>query len=524
MPLVQPKAQAEKAAQPEKPAPARRARTAKAPVREEGDLIYGRTIRDEPMPIGEVGEESGRVAVEGVVFKRESRQLKSGKYLFTFALTDYTGSVSSKIFLEEKDLENVAGKIKEGQWLRVGGDCQYDSYAHEVVLRATGIRPVSPVERTDNAPEKRVELHLHTQMSSMDGLTPIKEVVQRAAKWGHPALAITDHGVVQAFPDAYEAAHKAGIKLILGMEAYMVADRAGVVRGPGAGDFHQEFVVFDIETTGLDKFKCGITELGAVRVQDGKIQDTFESFVNPGMPIPSEVVHLTGITDAMVADAPEVSQVLRDFAAFCGDSVLVAHNAAFDIGFIRHYGRMHGLKFANPVLDTLALSRSLYPHVRSHKLNDIAKRLNVTMIRHHRASDDAATCAGILDKLLAELAGKGVERLELVNQKVLEMNPQAGESFHTVVLVKNHTGLRNLYELVSEAHLHHLYRGKPRIPKHMLAEKREGLIIGSACEAGELYEAVSLGRQWGELCDIARFYDYLEIQPISFNEFLMRSG
>ena len=198
MPLVLPASQPEKAPQPEKPAPARRPRTSKAPVREEGDLIYGRTIRDEPIPMGEVGEESGRVAVEGVVFKRESRQLKSGKYLFTFALTDYSGSVSSKIFLEEKDLESVAGKIKEGQWLRVGGDCQYDSYAHEVVLRATGIRPVSPVERTDNAPDKRVELHLHTQMSSMDGLTPIKDVVQRAAKWGHPALAITDHGVVQA--------------------------------------------------------------------------------------------------------------------------------------------------------------------------------------------------------------------------------------------------------------------------------------------------------------------------------------
>ena len=524
MPLVLPASQPEKNAQPEKPAPARRPRASKAPVREEGDLIYGRTIRDEPIPMGEVGEESGRIAVEGVVFKRESRQLKSGKYLFTFALTDYTGSISSKLFLEEKDLESVTGKIKEGQWLRVGGDCQYDSYAHEVVLRATGIRPISPVERMDNAQEKRVELHLHTQMSSMDGLTPIKEVVQRAAKWGHPALAITDHGVVQAFPDAYEAAHKAGIKLILGMEAYMVADRAGVIRGPGEGDFHQSFVVFDIETTGLDKFKCGITEIGAVRVQDGKILDTFESFVNPGMPIPSEVVHLTGITDAMVADAPEAAQVLQDFAAFCGDSVLVAHNAAFDIGFIRYYGRMYGLNFANPVLDTLALSRSLYPHVRSHKLNDIAKRLNVTMIRHHRASDDAATCAGILDKLLAGLAGKGVDRLELVNQKVLEMNPQAGESFHTVVLVKNHTGLRNLYELVSEAHLHHLYRGKPRIPKHMLAEKREGLIIGSACEAGELFRAMLRGDEPDELERIASFYDYLEIQPIGNNAFLIREG
>ncbi len=523
MPLVLPQAQQEKPKQPAKAAP-RRSRAPKAPVREEGDLIYGRTIRDEPIPIGEVSEESGRVAVEGVVFKRESRQLKSGKYLFTFALTDYTGSISSKLFLEEKDLENITGKIKEGQWLRVGGDCQYDSYAHEVVLRATGIRPISPVERVDHAQEKRVELHLHTQMSAMDGLTPIKDVVQRAAKWGHPALAITDHGVVQAFPDAYEAAHKAGIKLILGMEAYMVADRAGVIRGPGEGDFHQSFVVFDIETTGLDKFKCGITELGAVRVQDGKILDTFESFVNPGMPIPSEVVHLTGITDAMVADAPEAAEVLRQFAEFCGDSVLVAHNAAFDIGFIRHYGRMNGIAFSNPVLDTLALSRSLYPHVRSHKLNDIAKRLNVTMIRHHRASDDAATCAGILDKLLAELTDKGVERLELVNQKVLEMNPEAGESFHTVVLVKNHTGLRNLYELVSEAHLHHLYRGKPRIPKHMLAEKREGLIIGSACEAGELFRAVLRGDEPDEQERIASFYDYLEIQPIGNNAFLIREG
>ena len=418
-------------AQPEKPkaekkepAP-KKPRVQKQQVREEGDLIYGRTIRDEPIPMSEVSEESGRVAVEGVVFQQESRQLKSGKYLLTFALSDYTGSISGKIFLDEKNIEDVEGKIKKGVWLRVGGDCQYDSYAHELVLRVTGVRPVAPVERKDEAQDKRVELHLHTQMSSMDGLTPIKDVISRAAKWGHPAVAITDHGVVQAFPDAYEAAKKAGVKLILGMEAYMVADRAGVVRGPGTGDFSQSFVVFDIETTGLDKFKCGITELGAVKVVDGKITDTFESFVNPGMPIPPEVVHLTGITDAMVADAPSVESVLADFAAFCGDSVLVAHNASFDIGFIRHYGRMYGIGFNNSVLDTLALDRSLYPTVRSHKLNDIAKRLGVNMIRHHRASDDAATCAGILVKLLAQLEEQDVHRLELINQKVLEMHPEA---------------------------------------------------------------------------------------------------
>lgn len=500
-------------------APFRRAKASDDP-----DVIYGRTPSGATVKMGELSEESGRVVVEGTVFTTEEKELKGGKTLYTFALTDYTGSVSCKIFADGKVLPVLQEHVQDGQWMRVGGECQYDTFSRDLVLRVSGIRLIdAPPERMDTSTEKRIELHLHTQMSTMDGLTPIKDVIQRAARWGHEAIAITDHGIVQAFPDAAEVARKAGIKVLLGVEAYMLSDRISAVSGGNSLGFDQPFVIFDLETTGLDCRSDEILEIGAVRMVSGEVVERFGTFVAPTGSIPAHITHLTGITDDMVEGAPGPEQALADFAAFAGDDILVAHNASFDMGFIRSIGAQYGLAFANGVVDTLALSRALYPHVRHHRLNDIAKRLNIRLENHHRAVDDA-TCTGyILTKFLQMVEEAGVHRLCDINGGLVKNNSDSAASYHTIILVKNQVGLKNLYKLVSRSHLE-FFNKRPRMPKAMIEELREGLIIGSACEAGELYRAMLGGADEETLEEIAAFYDYLEIQPLGNNAFLVREG
>ncbi|MGI5878399.1 MAG: PolC-type DNA polymerase III [Christensenellales bacterium] len=476
-------------------------------------------------PMAELTESSGFVAVEGEILRSEHRQVKSGKDLFVFDMTDRTSSVTVKMFAPAgSDAEDMTEMFAEGRSVRVAGEWLYDDFSREMVLRARQAEPATPRIREDNAPRKRIELHLHTQMSAMDGLTSVDSALRQAARWGHSAIAITDHGVVQAFPDAAALAHELGIKLILGMEAYITGGHVPAVLGANDAPLTQPCVVLDIETTGLTVSRDGITEIAAVLVEGGQITGRFQTFVNPGVPIPPTVVHLTGITDDMVRDAPDATEALRRFHEFAGGRALVAHNAGFDMGFLRRYGREAGAAFDQPVVDTLALARALYPTNRSHKLAALCKKLGVRLEGHHRAINDAEATAGLFRVMIEELRNRGVSRLDQVNAALSEGAVHAVQTFHATLLVRNPTGLRNLYRLISESHLHHLYRGKPHIPAELLAERREGLLVGSACEAGELYQAILRGEDRKRIDEIVSFYDYLEIQPLGNNEFMVCEG
>jgi len=383
---------------------------------------------------------------------------------------------------------------------------------------------IPPQEREDNQDKKRVELHLHTQMSAMDAVSPVSSLVSRAAKWGHPAIAITDHGVLQAFPDAYAAGKKYGIKIIYGVEAYLINDCKPLVINGNDKDFSQPFVVLDIETTGLDAKKDKITEIGAVKIIGKEIVEEFQTFVNPEIPIPAQITELTGITNEMVKDAPTIEEALIKFREFCGDAALVAHNAPFDIGFIREKASPIGWEINNPIVDTLTLSRELLKDLKRHKLDVVAKHLGIKLENHHRANDDARATGEILIKLIDILEDKGVKYLSEINIAFSHAsNLNSLENNHAVILVKNKTGLRNLYILVSKAHLDYFYR-KPRIPKSLFIKYRDGLLIGSGCEAGELYKAMVKGAPYNEVEEIANFYDYLEIQPLANNKYLVREG
>ena len=491
---------------------------------EEG-LLFGRSLREDCIPMRDVNEESGRIAVEGEVFRVETRETRGGKTLVTFDMTDQTSSVTAKFFAEAKDAAAILEKVKEGAYLRVAGDYAYDAYAHECSLRVTAMREAeAPPAKMDQAAEKRIELHLHTQMSAMDATTDVEKVIRRAAKWGHPAIAITDHGVVQAFPAAFDAGKKAGIKVILGVEGYLVSDRADVVRDADQDSAERRYVALDIETTGLDPLHDRITEIGAVRYVRGEAVEKFQTFVNPEIPIPANITHLTGITDEMVAHAPDRCQAIQAFLEFAGTDTLSAHNASFDLAFLRRDALAAGRSITAPVVDTLELSRLLLPTMRRHRLNDVASRLGVTQVNHHRADDDALVCGNILMKLLAMAREQGVERLGELNTKLIAQNPEVGAAHHIIILVKNQKGLKNLYELISRSMLDHFHKGKPRMPKSLIDEKREGLLLGSACEAGELFTAILHGSEPQVIREIASWYDYLEVQPLGNNAFLTRNG
>lgn len=489
-------------------------------------ILFGKEFTGTPVKIVDTKIPGESVIVEGNIFNIEPREIKGEKYIVSFDITDKSDSTTVKFFVKRSVFDNeLKDKIKKDAYLRVQGEVQFDKYAKEINIMAKAIMTAqAPPPRMDTAEEKRVELHLHTQMSSMDGVTPVKTYIKRAIEWGHKAIAITDHGVVQAFPDAMNAADKSDLKVIYGVEAYLIDDLGNAVFSPRGQNLDDTYVVFDIETTGLSKEKEMITEIGAVKVADGKIIERFSTFVNPQRPISAEITKLTGITDDMVKDAPTIENVLPEFLKFCEDTVLVAHNASFDTGFIRIAAERAGLgELHHTIVDTLELARALLPELNKHKLDIVCEHLGVTLNGHHRAVNDAEATAEVFIKFLDMLAEKKVFTLDEINVLASRtVNYKKLRAYHAIILVKNYTGLRNLYELVSMAHIDYFFR-RPRIPKSKFMQMREGLILGSACEAGELYRALLDGEPKQRIEELVHFYDYLEIQPLGNNKFMIDS-
>ena len=496
------------------------------------DLLYGKEIKGRVVPVGELNLKMGSAVVEGRVFGMECYETRRpGQWCMNFDMTDERGSVSVRKYMDEKEARVLGGAVSDGMWLRVQGKLALSFDGKDVQLQPVSIMRIQHQGRKDTAPEKRVELHLHTQMSTMDAITDVGKVVAQAASWGHPAIAITDHGTVQAFPKARDAGKKGKIKILYGVEGYFVnnLDDRIAVHGEQDRDFADEIVCFDIETTGLKVRREAITEIGAVVLKNGEITERFQTFVNPNRRLTPEIIGLTGITDAMLADAPQLKDALTAFLQFVNGRPLAAHNAEFDISFIREGCRKVGLEFDPTYVDSLILAQNLLPELHKYKLDIVAEHLDLPAFNHHRASDDAAMVGYMLipffEKMRREM---GIHRLQQINGEMLKLRPEGGKSNrhpkHIIILAKNKLGLKHLYQLISASNLKYFKR-VPIIPKTELAAHREGLIIGSACEAGELFRAVADGsKDWAELKRIASFYDYLEIQPICNNMFMLRKG
>lgn len=487
------------------------------------NILYGnRQITDEVLDISTLDDSSGIATICGDIFKTDVIETKNGTVIFSFSITDYKSSITVKFF-PKKDLDELINNIKKGTRVKVKGECSYDMYSREITIKARNIVKVEKIEKMDISDEKRVELHLHTTMSSMDAVTPASKLIERAAKWGHKAIAITDHGVVQAYPEAMDAGKKHGINIIYGVEGYLANNGTPVVLKDKGQKLDDTYVVFDIETTGFSNQNDNIIEIGAVKIQEGKIIDRFSKFVNPKRPIPAKIVELTSITDSMVENEETIDIVLKEFLDFTGDSVVVAHNAAFDTSFIRKNCKDLNLEFNNSVMDTLPLARFLYPELKRFKLNTIAKYLGISLENHHRAVDDAEATAGILLHSFNILKDdKDIHDLTTLNEYFLRnIDVKKLPLYHIIILAKNQTGIKNLYKLISEAHLDNFFK-KPRFPKTLIEKYREGLIIGSACESGELYKAILENVENEDIEKIVEFYDYLEIQPIDNNMFLVR--
>lgn len=489
-------------------------------------ILLGKEINGTNQKIIDTKILGENVIIEGSIYNIEPREIRGEKYIVSFDITDLSDSTTVKFFVKKSVFDaELSDKIKKGKYLRVQGEVQFDKYTKEIDIMAKNIMAAAaPPPRMDDAEEKRVELHLHTQMSSMDGVTPVKKYIERAIAWGHKAIAITDHGVVQAFPDAMNAIGKSDLKVIYGVEAYLIDDLGSVVTMPRGQSLDDTFVVFDIETTGLSKETESITEIGAVKVVDGKIIDRFSTFVNPERPIPAEITKLTGITNEMVADAPVITEILPKFLEFCQDAVLVAHNANFDTGFIRlNAERKCGIEVKNTVLDTLELSRALLPELKKHKLDIVCEQLGVSLEGHHRAVNDAEATAEVFLKFIDMLVEKEIYKVDDINVFSSQtVNYKKLKAYHAIILAKDYVGLRNLYELISLSHIDYYFR-RPRIPKSNLIQHREGLILGSACEAGELYRALLDKKPKQVIEELVNFYDYLEIQPLGNNRFMIES-
>ncbi len=493
--------------------------------------IIGAPIKERPTPIKEVDADGSMITVWGEVFKIDTRDNRDGsKTHFQLFITDRTSSLTVSLWMDKsREKEKIAAfeGIKKGDCIVVAGRYDYDDYAKCNLLRPRSISVVARYYRQDLADEKRVELHMHSKMSSMDGVSEAKDLVKQAAAWGHKAVAITDHGVVQAYPDVMNTAEdlrRSGkdIKILYGMEAYYVNDMVTAVDGSADSAVADDVIVFDIETTGLSMANERITEIGAVRLSGGEVIDTFDIFVNPGKPIPAKIVELTGITDAMVADAPTEAEALRRFYDFCGDCrVLVAHNAPFDTSFIKAAARRCNMPYEFTAIDTVPICRTLYPGHKNYKLDTVAEFLRLPPFNHHRACDDANVLALIYKHCISDMQTRGIQTLQQVNTGITGVDPKRAKYYHLIIIARNLVGLKNLYKLVTHSNLECFFR-RPRITRSKLMEHREGLIIGSACEAGELYRAILDGKSWGELCDIASFYDFLEIQPLGNNAFMLR--
>jgi len=495
---------------------------------ESAEIIKGRAIRETPVNICDALQRLGeKLTVVGDVFASEIKELRNEKCVATFDITDYSGSLMIKIFGTVKEIEEMKlSSIKNGATLLVSGKIDYDQYARDIVISANSLIKVKRIPKMDNYPEKRVELHCHTNMSAMDAVTDPVTLINRAASWGHQAMAITDHGNVQAFPDCMYNMPK-DFKVIYGMEAYVVNDveRDMVMYGEDGRSFDDEVIVFDVETTGLNFRTDRLTEIGAVKLKNLQVVDSFNTKVNPEKPIPEKITELTGISDADVKDAPHEAEALRMFMEFCGDKpVLIAHNARYDTNMINQVCKRQNITFDYTWVDTLVMCQSMLPEMGRHKLNLVAKQLKLGKFDHHRASDDAL----MLAKIYVELAGRlkndrGFKSLNELNKLVDEIETKKLKSYHHIILVRNQAGLKNLYKLVSLSNLEYFYK-KPLIPKSILQQHREGLIFGSACEAGELFQALLDIRDEEYIEQIAKFYDYLEIQPIANNEFMVRDG
>ncbi len=511
------------------------------------DVLYGRDFEEEAMKLEELIGEMGEVVVRGKILSTDKREIKNEKTIYMFDITDFTDTITVKMFARNDQMPEIEAGVKAGAFVKIKGISMIDKFDHELTIGSVnGIKkiPDFTVSRKDTASHKRVELHCHTKMSDMDGVSDVKDIVKRAYKWGHRAIAITDHGVVQGFTDANHVwddvwkeeknrRKEAGdanpdkndfFKIIYGVEAYVVDDLKQIVTGSVNQDFNGDFVVFDIETTGFSPIKNRIIEIGAVKVQNGAITDRFSAFVNPDVPIPFEIEKLTGINDSMVIDAPEIDIVLPQFLEWCGDSVMVAHNANFDMSFIMENAQRLGLPTVFTYVDTVPIARILLPNQAKHTLDAVAKSLGVILDNHHRAVDDAEATAQIFVKMIPMLTDMGVQDLVQLNQ-LADSNTELIKklpTYHGIILAKNDLGRINLYRLVSQSHLTY-YNKRPRIPKSLIMKYREGLILGSACEAGELYRAILDEKSDAEIARIVDFYDYLEIQPTGNNKFMITS-
>ena len=495
------------------------------------NLIYGRDFDDEPIELSQVVTEMGEITIHGKVINFDTREIRNEKTIVMYAVTDFTDTIMVKMFVKNEQLPDILAEIKPGAFLKIKGVTAIDKFDRELgIASVTGIRKISDFtqSRQDTAPEKRVELHCHTKMSDMDGVSEVKDLVKRAHDWGHKAIAITDHGVAQSFPDAnhyIETLDKDDpFKIIYGVEGYLVDDLTDVAVNEKGQSLDGTYVVFDLETTGFSPVKDKIIEIGAVKVEDGKITDRFSTFVNPGIPVPFEITRLTSITDQMVMDAPGIEVVLPEFLAFIGDAVLVAHNASFDVGFLEQNMRYLDLMPDFTSVDTVALARMLLPTLSKFKLNIVANALNISLENHHRAVDDAGATAEIFVKFVHMLKDKGIHDLTKLNhfgtqsENVVKKLP----TYHVIILACNEVGRVNLYTLISKSHLEY-YARRPRIPKSVLSRYRKACWWGSACEAGELYQALLSEKSDARIAKIVSFYDYLEIQPVGNNRFMIDS-
>ena len=511
------------------------------------DVIYGRDFEEEAIPIEEIIGDMGEIVIRGKIIRYDSREIKNEKTILMFDVTDFTDTMTIKMFARNDQVKEITAEMKAGAFVKLKGVTMIDRFDNELTIGSiAGIKkiPDFTTSRSDTSVQKRVELHCHTKMSDMDGVSEAKDIVKRAYKWGHPAIAITDHGVVQSFPDANHVwedlwkAEKAKrieagdqspdkqdfFKVIYGMEAYLVDDLKEIVTGDEGQDLNADFVVFDIETTGFSPVNNKIIEIGAVKIREGEITDRFSVFVNPGVPIPFEIEKLTSINDSMVMDAPPIEVILPQFLDFCQDAVLVAHNANFDMSFIMENAKRQGISRKFTFVDTLGIARVLLTHQAKHTLDAVAKTLSISLENHHRAVDDAECTAHIFLKFSAMLRERGADTLSRINA-LGESSPDIIKkltSYHAIILAENNIGRENLYRLVSASHLQYFNR-HPRVPKSLLLKYREGLILGSACEAGELYRALLDGKAEEEIARIVNFYDYLEIQPLGNNHFMIDS-
>ena len=511
------------------------------------DVIYGRDFEEEAVPIEEIIGDMGEIVIRGKIIRYDSREIKNEKTILMFDVTDFTDTMTIKMFARNDQVKEITAEMKAGAFVKLKGVTMIDRFDNELTIGSiAGIKkiPDFTTSRSDTSVQKRVELHCHTKMSDMDGVSEAKDIVKRAYKWGHPAIAITDHGVVQSFPDANHVwedlwkAEKAKrieagdqspdkqdfFKVIYGMEAYLVDDLKEIVTGDEGQDLNADFVVFDIETTGFSPVNNKIIEIGAVKIRQGEITDRFSVFVNPGVPIPFEIEKLTSINDSMVMDAPPIEVILPQFLDFCQGAVLVAHNANFDMSFIMENAKRQGISRKFTFVDTLGIARVLLTHQAKHTLDAVAKTLSISLENHHRAVDDAECTAHIFLKFSAMLRERGADTLSRINA-LGESSPDIIKkltSYHAIILAENNIGRENLYRLVSASHLQYFNR-HPRVPKSLLLKYREGLILGSACEAGELYRALLDGKAEEEIARIVNFYDYLEIQPLGNNHFMIDS-